>query len=447
MAAAIEPKTALILRAELATKSRSVPSEDIKVDITRSPTEDTEDATSVSAQDTRTLLHIYFQSDCGSKSITPTLSPSQERRWGPTPKEQKARRAAKKAAKKLRSASRLCPTPTTPVESAALPISTGPAEATGDSYFMHTPYLSFHVPPSVLYVGTDRYSPSIPVALVTSGCFWRAYRIQLGRALSLPGVIDPRGVVSWRHNGGSKTVLRDNDRNGDGRLLKGYKVRGWRLWGETGKSYVHTIRNQRKAGQLFDDPDNNDKSDNRTTRHKVRADEVVHLTWTRPLSRHTRLYSFKFRGIEFQWKGTGTVSEGRECGWMLRFCHLKLVAKIPINVESEKEEGTREVCLGKYTSSVAAEKSGTLTVFDQVVVRFAMEWMPSLIEEEMQGAEKTGSLDCNAEENQVSNLKRGSLYQLIVATVLCMASAEKEKRHTLMDLVIGILENAGNGGG
>jgi hypothetical protein len=50
-------------------------------------------------------------------------------------------------------------------------------------------------------------------------------------------VVDPRGVVGWRHHGGDKGALKDDDRK-----LKGYKTRTRRLWGETGKEYVHDVK-------------------------------------------------------------------------------------------------------------------------------------------------------------------------------------------------------------
>lgn len=462
MATATKYQTAFITTTDMTSKTTLKAVEPVKIDITRLPTEDDdlEGIKSTLFDSSWTILHIYFEHPCQHKRITPVLSPSQERRFGPTPKQQKERRITKKAERKLREATQT-PSPLTPSFTAALP---SPDQASSvdqkveeGSYFLHTPYLSFHLPPSILYTSpttsssssstSSRYPPSRPVALVHTGCLWRRYKIQLGPSLSLPGVVDPRGVVSWRHNGGSKKEL-EKDGEG-GRVLKGYKVRGWRLWGETGKRYVHWIRDARKAGVSFDDPDvePSGAGDERGgERHgKVGADEVVYLTWTRPLSKQTRLYTFTFRGIEFQWKGTETVSEGRKCGWMLRFCHLKLVAKVPVD-STEEKEGTKEICLGKYTSSIAAEKSGTLEVFDEAVLRFVEGWMPGLLGEKEYGREKGGD-DIEDKDRKIARLKKGILYQLIVATVLCMANAEKEKRHTLIDLIIGIAENGGNGGG
>ncbi|KAF2626262.1 hypothetical protein BU25DRAFT_104302 [Macroventuria anomochaeta] len=450
MTAIVHPKTALIATQEPDDKTFIKPSDSIKIDITRLPADkdELEDTTPATTGPSRTALHIYFEPTCGHKLITPTLSPSQERRWGPSPKQQKARRIAKKEAKKLRETNRVSPSSLTPPGPPPLPVSTEPVQAEEGSYFLHTPYVSFHLPPSVLYVGSERYAPSRPVALVHGGWFWRSYKIQLGPSLAISGVIDPRGVVSYQHNGGDKKTLQRNEAHGDGRMLKGYKVRGWRLWGETGKSYVHTIRSNRKAGISFDDPDIENKHGEGRTREKVKADEVVYLRWTTPLSRQTRCYTFQYRGIEFQWKGTGTVSEGRRCGWLLRFCHLKLVAQIPFNSKPHagKEDGMREVCLAKYTSSIATEKSGALEIFDSVVLRFVQDCVPGLLVKEVLGEEKGVDGDGD-EEDKIARLKGGVLYQVIVATVLCMVNAEKEKRHTLIDLIIGAGENAGNGGG
>ena len=417
-----------------------IESDPITVDIMSLPTEDIEDVEPPSIEVSRTTLHIYFENGLCHKLVTPTVSPSQERRFGPTPKQQKERRIAKRLAKKAR----LIPA----IEEDALtPLTVSDSDK--ETFFLHTPYLSFHLPPSILFVGSTKYAPARPVALVHTGCFWRTYKIQLGPSLSLPGVIDPRGVVSWRHNGGSAKHLEEDERSNGGRALKGYKVRGWRLWGETGKAYVHGIRDKRRAGEVFDDPDVVVEGENEEgmVEEKVRADEVVHLRWHNPLSKQTRTYVFEFRGIEFHWKGTGTVRESKKCGWMLRFCHLKLVARVPLgDVEKTGQmDEMSEVCLGKYTSSIAAEKSGTLEVFDEAVLGFVEEYIPSLLGEKdsTEGEESVAG----EEEDRIKTLKNGMFYQLIVATVICMANAEKEKRHTLIDLVVGILENAGNGGG
>jgi hypothetical protein len=170
------------------------------------------------------------------------------------------------------------------------------------------------------------------------------------------------------------------------------------------------------------------------------ANEVVYLRWKNPLSRHTRCYHFHYAGIDFFWKGTGSVQESRTCGFMLRFNHLKLVAKLPVT--DKKEEMQVEVCLGTYTSSVAARKSGILEFFDAVILRLIDEFAPSMLarpEEECEEKEQ--------DVVRISRMKRSTLYQVFVATAMCMIKSEKEKRHTLLDLIIaGITEGGGAGG-
>jgi hypothetical protein len=39
------------------------------------------------------------------------------------------------------------------------------------------------------------------------------------------------------------------------------------------------------------------------------------------------------------------------------------------------------------------------------------------------------------------------MYQLIMATAMCMIIGEKEKRHTLMDLILQAAEGGGGAGG
>lgn len=443
MATAIQPTTTPGLPSKTIIKA----SDPVKIGITRLPTdEEPEDIALGTDDSSRTILHIYFSRPCQHKTITPIPSPAQERRFGPTLKQQKALRATQTASRKLRDATQSFPwlEPDIPTTTPCAPLSASDTEEehqSEQSYFLHTPYLSFHTPPSALYTcptsSPSRHRPAKPVALIHSGCFWRTYTIQLGASLAQPGVIDPRGVVSRRH-GGSKEKLKTNER-----ALKGYKVRGWRLWGETGKAYVHRMRSLRASGAVFADPD---ASSIGSSVQKVGADEVVTLRWTAPLSRQTRTYGFTFRGVVFKWKGTRTVRETRKCGRMLRYCHLKLVAVVPFQIDEKEAGEVREVCLGTFRSSIAAEKSGTLEIFDQAVLRFVEEAIPGLIE----GNGCGGDRDEERREDgrrKIECLKKGVLYQLIVATALCVASAEKEKRHALIDLIIGIAENGGNGGG
>lgn len=370
---------------------------------------DTEhDTPLLAACELRSTFHIYEKREC-HKYISPVTDPSKERWSGPTVKEQKAERKERQRRK----------------------VSGLPRVGSGDNtFFLHKPYLAFHMPPRVLY--TCNTKDPTPAVLIHEGWFWKEYKLQLGPSIAQPGVVDPRGVVAWKHHGGSKQALKADDRK-----MKGYKVRNWRLWGETGKAYVHSVKTNRKAGVSVD-PDAL-KEDSIQPASPVKADEVVYLRWARPLSRHTRCYHFHYAGIDFSWKGTGTVSESRTCGLFLRFNHLKLVAKLP-GTANARGEGGLEICLGKYTSSIASKKSGSLEFFDTAILRLVKEYAPEML---AQNLSVDGQNVADVEVERISVLKASSLYQVILATGLCMAISEKEKRYT----VLSILSEGGQGAG
>lgn len=421
------------------------------IDITRLPSSDDDehDLKPIQSPSTTSTYHIYTSGEL-HKLLTPTPDPIKERRTGPTLSQQKAARVSKKT----RKASGLPPLIPDP-----------------NAFFLHRPYLAFHLPPYVLYTGNSKYATT-PRVLIRPALFWREYKLQLGPAIGAQGVLDPRGVVGWRHNGGSKEVLKS-----DAYALKGYKVRTWRLWGETGKEYVHRVKRIRKTGDGIDpdapfptkdalvpseEQDDTDSipSSPPTVHVPARANEVVTLRWTSPFSRQTRTYHFTYRGLEFSWKGTGTVKESRKCGMFLRFNHLKLVVRVPapLSLENDekastvmraKKDESLEICLGKFTSSVAHDKSGTLVLFDEALVRLVEEYAPSLFEEQECMEKGEGEYD-QAElgiNDKVARLKKSSLYQVIVATATCMIAGEKEKRHTLIDVILALAEGGAGGGG
>ena len=275
--------------------------------------------------------------------------------------------------------------------------------------------------------------------LIHQGCFWREYKLQLGPSIGKPGVLDPRGVVAWKHNGGDKKALRADDRK-----LKGYRVRTWRLWGETGKEYVKSVKETRETGDGIDPDVLEVKAE--STETPATADETVSLRWTSPLSLSTRHYHFHYRGIDFAWKGTGTVRESRRCGMFLCFNHLKLVAKVPLSSD-EKHNEVLEVCLGKFTSSVAKQKNGTLELFDATILRLLEEYMPSMLVRDPFEDEVSGVAGQEDEARNIAWLKKTTLYQVIIATAMCMIMSEKEKRHTLIDFILQAGEGGGGAGG
>jgi hypothetical protein len=367
-----------------------------QIEIIRVPTANS------SSSPTHTTYHIYHEK-YRHAIISTSPDPRKDRIFSPSLSDQKARRTSKKF---------------------RLPSALPPDET---AFFLHKPYLTLHNPPSGLYAGPH------PTILIHSGCLWRSYTLQLIPSLATPGILDPRGVVCWKHNGGSKKTLQQNEK-----LLKGYKVRTWRLWSESGKEYVHTIRKLRRGGGKNgeQDPDIIPPSPKNTPAY---ATEIVHLHWSSPFSFHTRQYHFSFRGTTFSWKGTGTVNESRRCGMFLRFNHLKLVARVPA------EKGEHEVCLGKYTSSIAKKKSGVLELFDGAVVRFAEEHALGLLEECLDGESEERVVEDDIDV-KIAKLKKSALYQVIVATALCMIASEKEKRHTLIDILVEAASQGGGGG-
>ncbi|KAH7350488.1 hypothetical protein BKA66DRAFT_446873 [Pyrenochaeta sp. MPI-SDFR-AT-0127] len=380
------------------------------VDVTRLATDP--DVTSVVAGESRSTFHIYHKKE-SHKDILPVTDPSKERLSGPTFKEQKAKRKERKARK-----------------NSGLPV----VVSNDSAFFLHTPYLAFHMPPRVLYSGKTKHAT--PVVLIHEGWFWKEYKLQLGPSIAQPGVLDPRGVVAWKHHGGDKQALQVDDRK-----LKGYKVRTWRLWGETGKAFVRSVKENRKAG-VGVDPDALEDDDLELDR-AAKADEVVYLRWISPLSRHTRSYYFHYGGIDFYWKGTGTINESRTCGFFLRFNHLKIVAKLP-GIADAKGDNRPEICLGKYTSSVASKKSGTLELFDAAIVRLVNEYAPKMLAQ-APSVELQDKAD--DETIKVSELKKSTLYKVILATGLCMVMSEKEKRQSVLSILSESGQGAGGAGG
>ncbi|KAJ4371182.1 hypothetical protein N0V83_004398 [Neocucurbitaria cava] len=415
MAATVESKHAIIMEkkegvkldvAHILTPSKTSP---LDVKVSRLPTKDSGPP---SGGGIRSTFHIYQEND-RHKCVSPTTITSKERRSGPTLKELRAERKQRKQRK-----------------SSGLP----PVVPDDNAFFLHRPYLAFHVPPSVLYSGNSQWGA--PAVLIHEGCFWREYKLQLGPSIAKPVVLDPRGVVSWRHNGGDRKSLKADDKK-----LKGYKVRTWRLWGESGKAYVHSVKESRKSGAGYD-PDILREPGFKPVK-PVEAEEVVYLRWMSPLSRHTRRYHFRYSDIDFYWKGTGTIKESRMCGLFLRFNHLKLVARLP-SIGHGEDEGQPEICLGKYTSSIACQKSGSLEFFDAAILRFIEGYAPKL---RVRKSLHQADAQKEDEASKVSRLKKSTLYQVLVATGLCMIISEKEKRHTLRDLLLAAADGAGGAGG
>ncbi|PVH93582.1 hypothetical protein DM02DRAFT_676745 [Periconia macrospinosa] len=295
------------------------------------------------------------------------------------------------------------------------------------AFFLHKPYLAFHSPPKVLYNGPDKKAK--PVVLIHAGSFWREYKLQYGDSLAARNVIDPRGVVKWKHNGGTKEELKLDDRK-----LKGYKVRTRRFWGEQGKTYVRQVQTNRQNG-TGDDPNVVVGGSGNEGQQIAKAEGVVYLRWERPFSLKTRQYKFTYADVEFRWKGTKSVRKSGLFGVFMRYTQLKLEAQLPATI-SGKEAGT-SVCLGKYISSVSKQKHGRLELYGEAI--------SNLRDHITRLAMKNGVNENQTEKGK--SLRDTELYQLIIATAMCMIQSEKQKRAAAGKWIKDALEGGGDGGG
>lgn len=295
------------------------------------------------------------------------------------------------------------------------------------SFFLHKPYFAFHRPPKVLYAGADKRAK--PVVLIHASEFWREYKLQYGDSLAAGVVLDPRGVVTWKHNGGNSEDLKLDDRK-----FKGYKVRTRRLWGESGKQYVHQIKTNRHS-DTGHDPDVLVTTGGEKGQWPAKADGVVYLKWERPFSWKTRQYNFKYASMDFRWKGTRSVHKSGFWGMFLRYSHLKLEVQLP-NTMPGKGSGTT-ICLGKYLSSVSKKKCGRLELDGDAILKLQAQITRSATEDV--------SVQNIVEEQKFVEDNR--LYHIIVATAMCMIESEKEKRILAGKWLRDAAEEAGDGGG
>ncbi|CAI6323415.1 unnamed protein product [Periconia digitata] len=295
-------------------------------------------------------------------------------------------------------------------------------------FYVHRPHLAFHRPPRVLYAGEDRKGK--PKVLIHSSAFWCEYKLQYGNSLAASGAVDPRGLVKWRHDGGTRA-----DRKRDDRKLKGYKVGNWHVPGDSGKNYDARVKMNRQNG-TGQDPDVSIHTINPGLQG-ARAEGVVYLKWKSPLSLKTRQYDFNYAGVEFRWKGTKSVDKPGFRGVFVRYGHLKLEAQLPATMTGQ--EMSLPICLGKYTSSVTFKKFGHLELFDRAIWKLQDQINLSTMK----------LSDSELEEERGKNVKSSDLYQIIVATAMCMIESEKQKRAFAYKwLVLGDGEGAdGSGGG
>lgn len=243
--------------------------------------------------------------------------------------------------------------------------------------------------------------------------FWKEWTIQFGS--NLPTIIDRRGLVDWKYRS-----RPDNKTSGDKNVLKGYKVRTWRCWGESGKNY-HRIVNRRRKTQSEDLRKAN-------SFEPTIAEEVTTIKWTSPFS-NARRYHFKYRGIEFCWEGTRDLPAMDI--WSKRLMplnHLKLIAQIP---------GKQRIFIGYYASSVCSKKFGRLFICNSAIAR-ALEESGSSLATGAVASEK------GCEFAPEPDIRRSRIYDLVMASAMCMIIGEWQKRITVF-FVLALIAESGKG--
>lgn len=279
-----------------------------------------------------------------------------------------------------------------------------------NSYFVHRPLISsWHDPPRTLRRGNTRAGE--PICIINSAACWKEWNIQF--CAKLGHIIDPRGLVRYENR--SRV---DNSTAHDDHAIRGYKVRTWRSWGETGKEYHRQVNARRKA--LEEEKGQKEDDEKEQNFEPVEADEAVHLTWSSPFSHKTRRYEFEYAGIKFFWEGTRDILEQTPLDkWSRRlmpFNHLKLMARCPVTNDKK--------FIGQYVCSLSPLKYGRLWIFD------------SVIENLLEGS-KEKLLNPNFD------IRKTRVYDLVMATAMCMVIGEWQKRMTVQLIAILLLQGAG----
>jgi hypothetical protein len=101
--------------------------------------------------------------------------------------------------------------------------------------------------------------------------------------------------------------------------------------------------------------------------------------------------------------------------------------------------------LGKYTSSVAAKKSGKLDLYDGAILKLIEEYAPHLLARDP--LDTQAKSEAEDEASKIVRMKRTSLYYVIVATGMCMINGEKEKREAVIEAITLAGEGGAGGGG
>jgi hypothetical protein len=306
-------------------------------------------------------------------------------------------------------------------------------------YYIHNPRIGQRWLPHTLRAGGSKAAPT--VCLIRDSVFWWRYTFIFDDRLAKDGVIDGRGVVSARY--GSKM-----GKNG---TLKGHKFIRRRV-GDTGREW-HRQEKARRLECKGKDKDK-DKGKGKGTgtgkseedldfAEPITPEEVVHMKWKSVLSLKPRQYHFHWSGIDFYWKGTATVSDRKLVGFLMGFCHLKLVAAIPSTdprlSAKDKKNKSEEVCLANYICLLAQRKAGRLEVFENVVEDLVKDHiLPAAYDDA--GLSRVDAKH-GTERDAIAQKKQSRMQHLIMASLNCMIRSETEKRELIVEILVEVAQN------
>lgn len=293
------------------------------------------------------------------------------------------------------------------------------------SYFIHKPFHWFHHPPRTLRLGATNHGPVL--CLVYNSWFWRRWKLQFGVGLSGEAVVDPRGAVSWHRHSTNNEDPSPKRYDSPSQSLRAGSSKPQRHdplakrieHDTTEKLHSSVPASPSKPGVQVQPPP--------LPPTPPTAPEATSLTWTSPFSSTPRRYHFRHAGLDFHWKGTGAVQERRARGPFVRFNHLKLVVALPPGPDPDPAART-ELCLARYTSALACGKAGVLELHEAPILRLLRKLG------EAGGGTALGARDDDdghaapAPAVGAAAVRCAGLYDMIVATAVCMVVGEWQKR-------------------
>lgn len=282
-----------------------------------------------------------------------------------------------------------------------------------NSYYLHQPVIAFASAPSSLRRGSKKDGD--PICLIHNSYFWREWALQFRSDLG--EIMDPRGLVKWEHRSRPDNKTGTNDL-----ALRGYKVRSWRLWGESAGEYHRSVNARRKELR-------EDGLEEPSVFEPAFAEESVKLKWSSPL---TRTYQFHYAGVNFFWEGTrDTHANDKWIKALLPFHHLKLMGQIP---------GQEKLFIGEYVAGFNRKSFGQLWLFDSQIEKL----LEASRNVEIPVSDESHKLSEFERDFTSDDVKKSRAFDLIMATSMCMIMGEWQKRSSIKLILYWFLV-VGNG--